>query len=107
MNFMKFMAQELREYMAKLGVRTVDELVGRTDLLKVKACPAGSRASEMDLSAILQQPLRGPRTAAYTLIRRQCLRFQAGEDHGREGAAEEAASRPSKAGAEDRASSWM
>ena len=33
MNFMKFMAQELREYMAKLGVRTVDELVGRTDLL--------------------------------------------------------------------------
>ncbi len=33
-NFMKFVAQELREYMAKLGVRTVDELVGRTDLLK-------------------------------------------------------------------------
>ena len=33
-NFMKFIAQELREYMAKLGVRTVDELVGRTDLLK-------------------------------------------------------------------------
>ena len=36
-NFMRFMAQDLREYMAKLGVRTVDELVGRTDLLKVKA----------------------------------------------------------------------
>ena len=35
-NFMKFIAQELREYMAKLGVRTVDELVGRTDLLKRK-----------------------------------------------------------------------
>ena len=33
-NFMHFVAQELREYMAKLGVRTVDELVGRTDLLK-------------------------------------------------------------------------
>ena len=47
MNFMKFMAQELREYMAKLGVRTVDELVGRTDLLKVRPAPAGSRASEM------------------------------------------------------------
>ena len=31
---MKFIAQELREYMAKLGVATVDELVGRTDLLK-------------------------------------------------------------------------
>ena len=35
-NFMRFIAEELREYMAKLGVRTVDELVGRTDLLKVK-----------------------------------------------------------------------
>ena len=35
-NFMKFIAQELREYMAKLGIRTVDELVGRVDLLKVK-----------------------------------------------------------------------
>lgn len=36
-NFMKFIAEELREYMAKLGVRSVDELVGRTDLLKKKA----------------------------------------------------------------------
>ena len=33
-HFMEFIAQELREYMAKLGVRTVDELVGRSDLLK-------------------------------------------------------------------------
>ncbi len=35
-NFMRFMAEDLREYMARLGVHTVDELVGRTDLLKVK-----------------------------------------------------------------------
>ena len=35
-NFMKFIAQELREYMAALGVHTVDELVGRTDLLKIR-----------------------------------------------------------------------
>ena len=35
-NFMRFIAQELREYMARLGIRTVDELVGRTDLLQVK-----------------------------------------------------------------------
>ena len=35
-NFMHFVAQELREYMAKLGIRTVDELVGRTDLLRIK-----------------------------------------------------------------------
>ena len=36
MNFMRFIAQELREHMAKLGVRTVEELVGRTDLLRVR-----------------------------------------------------------------------
>lgn len=35
-NFMKFVAEELREYMAKLGVRSIKELVGRTDLLKKK-----------------------------------------------------------------------
>ena len=35
-NFMLFIARELREYMAKLGVKTVEELVGRTDLLKTK-----------------------------------------------------------------------
>ena len=57
MNFMRFMAQELREYMAKLGVRTVEELVGRTDLLRVKPEPAGSRASELDLGALLSNPL--------------------------------------------------
>ena len=57
MNFMRFMAQELREYMAKLGVRTVEELVGRTDLLKVRPAAPGSRASEMDLSALLHNPL--------------------------------------------------
>ena len=56
-NFMKFMAQELREYMAKLGVRTVDELVGRTDLLRVRPVSPGSRAGEMDLTALLRNPL--------------------------------------------------
>ena len=56
-NFMRFMAEDLREYMARLGVHTVDELVGRTDLLKVKNAPAGSRASEMDLTALLKNPL--------------------------------------------------
>ncbi len=35
-NFMRFIAQELREYMAKLGFRTVDEMVGHSDLLKKK-----------------------------------------------------------------------
>ena len=38
-NFMKFIAQELREYMALLGIKKVDDLIGRTDLLKVKDDP--------------------------------------------------------------------
>lgn len=51
-NFMRFVAMELREYMAKLGVRTVDELVGRTDLLKKKTELTG-KAARIDLSGIL------------------------------------------------------
>lgn len=56
MNFMKFIAEELREYMAKLGVCTIDELVGRSDLLKRKADIANKKASRVDLSAIINNP---------------------------------------------------
>ena len=55
-NFMRFIAEELREYMAKLGIRTLDEMVGRTDLLKVKEHPESPMASKIDLSAILNNP---------------------------------------------------
>ena len=58
-NFMRFIAQELREYMAKLGVRTVDELVGRSDLLAVRTPAANPRAATVDLSAILHNPYAG------------------------------------------------
>ena len=51
-NFMTFIAQELREYMSRLGVRTVDELVGRTDLLRVKD-GLSPREQHIDLSRIL------------------------------------------------------
>ncbi len=56
-NFMRFIAQELREYMARLGVRSVDGLVGRTDLLKVKEGLTG-RPAMMDLSRILGNPYK-------------------------------------------------
>ncbi len=56
-NFMRFIAEELREYMAKLGVRTVDELVGRSDLLKVKE-HLNDRQKEIDLTAILANPYK-------------------------------------------------
>ena len=62
-NYLTFVAQELREYMAKLGVRTMDELVGRTDLLHVK--PAAGRAAKLDLDAILHNPLIGDMNVHY------------------------------------------
>ena len=53
MNFMLFIARQLREIMAKLGIRTVDELVGRTDLLRPRENRITHRADTIDLSAIL------------------------------------------------------
>jgi glutamate synthase (ferredoxin) len=55
-NFMTFVAQELREYMAKLGIRTVDDLVGRSDLLRVREHLVTHRAETLDLSGILHNP---------------------------------------------------
>ena len=57
-NFMRFIAEELREYMAKLGVHSVDELVGRTDLLtqKENLTPAQKK---IDISGILGNPYAG------------------------------------------------
>ncbi len=51
-NFMKFIAEELREYMAKLGVRSIDELVGRTDLIKKKADLSGIE-SQVNIDRII------------------------------------------------------
>ena len=50
-NFMRFIARQLREYMARLGVRTVNEMVGRTDLLR-QTHGAGCGAN-VDLSRVL------------------------------------------------------
>lgn len=52
-NFMRFVAEELREYMAKLGIATVDELVGRVDLIVPRQNVRGGRADKVDLSRIL------------------------------------------------------
>lgn len=52
-NFMRFIAEELREIMASLGIRTVDELVGRTDLLRMREHMVTRRAASVDLSRIL------------------------------------------------------
>ena len=51
-NFMLFVAEELREYMSKLGVRTLDELVGRSDLLRVRD-HLSEQEKKIDLSKII------------------------------------------------------
>lgn len=52
-NFMKFIAQELREYMAKLGFRTLDEMCGHSELLKIKEKCSFPRANLVDMSKII------------------------------------------------------
>ncbi len=58
-NFMRFIAQDLREHMARLGFRTLDEMVGRSDLLKKKAHCENPRGELIDLSNILSNPYAG------------------------------------------------
>ena len=53
MNFMLFIAQELREILASFGMRTLDELVGRTDLLRLKSEQVTARAEMVDVSRML------------------------------------------------------
>ena len=53
MNFMLFIARQFREIMARLGVRTVDELVGRTDLVRPRENRITHRADTIDLSSVL------------------------------------------------------
>ena len=55
-NFMYFIAEELREIMAKLGFRKIDEMIGRVDRLKQKEDIHSWKAKNIDLSAILYTP---------------------------------------------------
>ncbi|MCH5252100.1 MAG: glutamate synthase subunit alpha, partial [Lachnospiraceae bacterium] len=56
-NFMRFIAEEVRELMAKLGVKKLDDLIGRSDLLKVRDDIADDeRTNKIDLSPIIDNP---------------------------------------------------
>ncbi|MDB1948831.1 glutamate synthase large subunit [Clostridium tertium] len=57
-NFMYFIAEELREYMAKLGFRTVEEMIGRFDRLTQKENVKGYKRSKVNLSSIFVQDKR-------------------------------------------------
>jgi glutamate synthase (NADPH/NADH) large chain len=59
-NFFRFIAQEVREYMAQLGFRTIDEMVGRVDRLHFKKAVDHWKAKGLDYSAILYQAEMGP-----------------------------------------------
>ena len=74
-NFMRFVAQELREIMARLGFRTVAEMVGRTDKLEARQAVEHFKASGLDLSAMLYQPPVGPEVGRYCQLE---------QDHGLE-----------------------
>ncbi|MCY3872178.1 MAG: glutamate synthase-related protein, partial [Gemmatimonadetes bacterium] len=75
-NFLRFIAQDMREIMAQLGVRTIDELIGRTDLLH-QAKTDHWKAKYLDLSPILEKPDADPEIGRYCQIE---------QDHGLENA---------------------
>ncbi len=74
-NFFFFLAEQVREHMAQLGFRTVDEMVGRVDMLETKLATDHWKARGIDLSAILYNPPLPARVA------RRCV---TGQDHGLE-----------------------
>ncbi|SEC14949.1 glutamate synthase large subunit [Paenibacillus sp. GP183] len=55
-NFMNFIAQDVRELMAELGFRTIEEMIGRTDVLETKQAIAHWKAKGIDLAPLLYQP---------------------------------------------------
>ncbi len=55
-NFMRFVAQDVREQMAELGFRTLEEMIGRTEVLEADEAAGHWKAKELDLSPILYQP---------------------------------------------------
>ena len=54
--FFEYIAEEVREHLASLGLRTLEEAVGRVDLLETEAAVAHWKAAGLDLSAVLAQP---------------------------------------------------
>jgi glutamate synthase domain-containing protein 2/glutamate synthase domain-containing protein 1/glutamate synthase domain-containing protein 3 len=74
-NFFFFLAEQVRQYMADLGFRKMDEMIGRVDMLDVESAVNHWKASGLDLSAILYNPPIPSRVA------RRCV---APQDHGLE-----------------------
>jgi glutamate synthase (ferredoxin) len=67
-NFMRFIAAELREIMAKLGFRTINEMIGRTDKLAPRKAIEHWKAKGLDFTSILQRPDVWPEVIRYRQI---------------------------------------
>ncbi len=64
-NYLTFIAEEAREWMAKLGFRTVNEMIGRSDKLDMRRAITHWKAKGIDFSRILYRPKVGPEVATY------------------------------------------
>ena len=78
-NYFFFVAEELRELMARLGFRTLNEMVGRTDRLRPRASAA---AQGLELSALLYRPDPARLPAGTTPFRTQSQDHQLGPENG-------------------------
>jgi len=67
-NFMKFIAQEVRELMAKLGFRSIPEMVGQSQMLEMRKAVDHFKARGLDYSKVLYQPSVGPEVGRYAQI---------------------------------------
>ena len=67
-NFMRFIAQEVRELMASLGFRRLEEMVGRSECLETASAVSHWKARGLDLSPILHRPEVGPEVGRYCQI---------------------------------------
>uniref|UniRef100_A0A450RZR9 Glutamate synthase [NADPH] large chain n=1 Tax=Candidatus Kentrum sp. FM TaxID=2126340 RepID=A0A450RZR9_9GAMM len=64
-NFMTFLAQEVRQYMAKLGFRRFDDMIGQSDRLHMHRAIEHQKARGLDYSRILEKPQPAPGVALY------------------------------------------
>ncbi|HEX6018551.1 MAG TPA: glutamate synthase-related protein [Burkholderiaceae bacterium] len=64
-NYFFFVAEEARQIMAQLGIRTVDELIGRSDLLDMRKGLAHWKAKGLDFARVFHQPAAGPEVARH------------------------------------------
>jgi glutamate synthase (ferredoxin) len=72
-NFMRFIAEDMREIMAQLGFRSIEEMIGRTDRLEAKKAVDHWKAKGLDFSSILYQPDVGPEVGRFCQVK---------QDHG-------------------------